>query len=232
MKYANKSLLVTSSLLDSYAWYASSPSTPTREDPKITWKEKAAKELRASLFREPFVSTPQIERGQAFENRLNRSLNQPKLLFEQNLGAELSPFHEHCAGGRQQEVAKRILTIDDQDYLLYGRMDIFFPKSEAHPLGKIVDIKTTTNWKGQGYYAGRAQHPLYICATKVPNFLYVVAIGEDTDEAFTAESVQVVDTSLDVDRATEIITERIREFMRFLENAPELLKAYTTIFTR
>lgn len=229
---ATKPLLITSSILDSYAWYKEAPGS---------WKEKAESDLINALTR---VYTPldaAVKRGMAFEERVCRDLYLARDVFHKRHGDMLMPFFDECVGGRQQDVVKSTITIDGQDYVLYGKADILFPKSK-NTEGRIIDIKTTSSWKGMAKYTSRSQHLLYITASRITNFKYLVAVGEDTEthEApdtppitkWIVDSVIPIDASMPVDEASERLEERVRMFVAFLRTRPELLRAYTTIFTK
>ncbi len=227
-----KPLLVTPSILDSYAWYKDCPSS---------WKEKAEADLRNALNRIYSPMEGAVKRGIDFEAKVCADLGMDLPSFTARHGTMLAPFHRHCHGGRMQEVVKRTVTIDGQAFVLYGKADVLFP-SEHGFRGRIVDLKTTGRWKGAVAYTSRAQHLLYIAASGIEDFLYLVAVGRDSVVAqapdtppatmWTVEAVEEVDVSLPWSEATERLEGLVRRWMAFLEGRPDLMKAYVNIFTR
>lgn len=244
----NKSLLITSSILDAYDWYKSAPGDAA--DPS-SWKAKATKDFRNSLFRIYTPMDPAAKRGVDFENRICRDLFMGRDAFLSKHGTLLtSEFYDKCRGGLQQEVVKYEYKIDGQMYCLYGKKDISFPVgSKEWPAGKTIDIKTTKEWKGHSKYTGRSQHPLYIAASGVESFEYLVAVGEDKEIAaedtsengavlheakyeWIVDSVIPVEASLSRDDAFAILEGKIRTFVGYLAGVPELEKAYRTVFSK
>jgi hypothetical protein len=235
VKIANKDLLVTSSLLDSFAWYKEAPNKPSRDNEAVTWKQKALTDLRHTLTRAPYTSSFEADRGTAFESKIYPSLFLPREAFVAKHGETLGLFHDLCAGGRQQETLKAKINVDGQNYTLYGKSDVLYPiGSKQFPEGKIIDIKTTLEWKGHSKYTARVQHPMYIVMSGIETFVYLVAVGEDGKEPkdFTVTSVFPVEASLDFETANAIMVERIRAFMAFLAENPELQDAYCNVFTK
>jgi uncharacterized protein (DUF486 family) len=216
-KLAPKPLLVTSSILDSYAWYKEAPGS---------WKEKAETDLTNALFR---IYTPMdaaVQRGVDFEGKICRDLYLERYTFVTKHGDMMAPFYDMCHGGLQQAPVKRTVVVDGQDFLLYGKADILFPKEH------IIDIKTTGAWKGMAKYTTRAQHLLYTAATGIEKFTYLVAVGENKKTGWTVDSVIPVDASTSIARAMEMLEERIRMWIAFLHTRPTFLKAYIEVFTK
>jgi hypothetical protein len=99
--------------------------------------------------------------------------------------------------------------------------------------GHILDIKTTGKFKGPEYYTGRAQHLLYIMASKIEKFTYLVAVGKDVEgQDWKADSVLPIDATTTYEEAKVRLEAKIRDFIAFLQKRPEWLKAYVEVFTR
>ena len=128
-----KDLLITSSILDSFAWFKEAP---------LSWKERATTDLTNSLKRIYTPPDPKVQRGIDFENRITRHLLGPRTQFIAANGKKLGIIWDECHGGLQQKVVKRIIEVEGQRICLYGRADIHY--ADPH---RIVDIKTTGNWK-------------------------------------------------------------------------------------
>lgn len=220
---AAKSLLVTPSILDSYTWLTTCPAS---------WKEKAEAEFSNSLNRIYTDLSPEIRRGMDFEDKICRDVYISRELFIEKHGKMLSEFYAMCKGGAQQAVLKTTIKVDDQDYLLYGKADILFMPMGA-TAGHILDIKTTGKFKGPQYYTGRAQHLLYIVASGIERFTYLVAVGKDVEgKAWEVDSVLPIDASTNYEEALVRLQSKIRDFVAFLQKRPELLTAYVEVFTR
>lgn len=218
----SKPYLITSSILDAFDWVQNAPPS---------WQEKAFTDFKNQLSRVRTPLTPEVQRGMDFENKVCMDLFMSREAFLDKHGKLLtSEFYDKCAGGKQQEVTKQKLKIDDYEYTLYGRMDIYFPGT------KIIDIKTTGSWKGHSKYTARNQHPMYIATTGVTSFEYLVAVGSDQKvgkkSEWVVESVIPVDGSMSRDDAYAIVENKIRSFIAVIEKDPELDTAYKTIFSR
>lgn len=229
-----KEYLITSSILDSFDWYMTAP---------VSWKQRAADDLKNQLFRIYTALGPAQQRGVDFEKSIYPDLFMSREAFLRKHGELLAlEIYDKCVKGEQQKVIKYSCKVDNIPYLFYCKLDIFFPTN-------IIDIKTTEEFKGPAKYTGRNQHPLYIAASGVENFNYLVAVGHEEiirmatyDEhknmltpekkKWEVDSVVDVDASLARSDAMLIIEEKIRSFRSFLKQNKELEVAYTTIFSR
>lgn len=160
------SLLVTSSLIGAVEWFRNSPPS---------WKEKAYTDLYNQLARKPWDKiVPDVQRGMDFESRIYETLkNKRDDKIEFTCSPEFQIFLDACRGGTLQKTLKRIVTIDEKEYCLYGRTDVYFP-------GHIIDIKACAEYKGESKYLGTIQHKMYsyIDSAKtgtIPDFTYMVA---------------------------------------------------------
>ena len=219
---AEKSLLITSTILDSFAWYKSAP--PGH------WKEKATEDFKNALNR---IYTPMNEdakRGVDFENGLYRSLYLDRDTFIERHGKQCAKFFDECAGKTQQAKLQKTIEVDGQNYKLYGKADIFSPE-------KIIDIKTCSNWRGPEKYLDKSQHLLYITASNIPSFEYLVAVGDSIKDSVTEKMSWVVDcvipidASMSVEEASNKLADRIREFVGFLSDNKAYMDAYISVFS-
>jgi len=208
-------LLITPSILDSFKWYKECPAS---------WEQKAHDDLLNALKRVYSPMTPATQRGVNFEKAICSSFGNTREEFVAQFGAVAAPFYDKCKGALQQVVYKKNITVNGEDFLLYGKADI------VHP-GKIIDIKTTANWKGNYGYTSKRQHLLYIAASGIPTFEYLVGVFGDPSGVVPTE-VKEVDASVPVEKALITITEAIVEFMSFLHSAPEFEDAYRHKFNR
>lgn len=208
-------LLITATILDSYKWYKECPAS---------WEQKAHDDLLNALNRIWTPPTPEILRGMNFERAICSSFGNSREEFVEQFGEVAATFYDRCKDAKQQVVYKRDLDIGDTQYLLYGKADIVRPD-------RIIDIKTTARWKGNHNYLGKRQHLLYIAASGIPKFEYIVAVF-DNPESLKPTTVQEIDASLSVDEALNRITDSVVEFMDFLHGNPEFDEAYRTRFNR
>lgn len=213
-----KPLLITTTLLDNYAWFVNSPDS---------WKKRAYEGFVSTLTRAPFKPTPQIQRGISFERKINNLIHGTKENFLTQLGNQCGLFYDICKGGEQQRKIKRTLRVGDFDYLLYGKVDYWFPEIN-------IDAKTTANYSsGRKKYLDKTQHLMYSFIEEKPDFTYIVAVFNDPEEGPLAEKpdyVDVIDVSVNLLEAERIISERITDCISFIRNDPDMKKAYLEKF--
>ena len=209
--------LITSSLLDSIDWYRQCPDS---------WKEKAYKDLSDKLNRIYGPMNPEVQRGIDFEAKVCSLLDAPESTFMEVFKSHdpgVRQFWTLCHGGRFQSTLKSYITIDGTQYTLYGKSDILFPD-------RIVDIKTTANYKGPANYRGKTQHLVYIVASKIPTFTYLIAEFNDVQQRCIG--VYNVDASMSVEDATRALIPRISESLDILRDDGDLWTAYKTQFNQ
>jgi hypothetical protein len=104
--------------------------------------------------------------------------------------------------GARQVTVKADVTVDDQDFLLYGKVD--------HLGGPwATDIKWTDNYEFPKF-KDSAQHPLYLhCLPSVPSFRYLIC--EDGRRVYEEVYQQGDANALDL----------VRDFMGSLKLWPE-----------
>lgn len=92
-----------------------------------------------------------------------------------------SKVAEIVRGGQFQVKAKKPVTVNGTDFLLYGRLDVL-------KAGDIDDIKFTKNYY-RGKYFSSTQHPMYMeLVPEARRFNYLVSNGTDVwTEAYTRE---------------------------------------------
>jgi hypothetical protein len=161
--------LITPTLLDAYEFAKNAPPS---------WKARAMNGFISKIRREKVDYPAWVGKGIAFEDTVYRvcrhtqpSTFNPKPLVTQ--GSKLFKIVANaCINGDFQRVFKKTLVIDGTPTLFYCKTDVFFPV-------KIIDIKTTLNWRGDEKYLNGWQHKLYTWAAGVPDFEYIVAVWEE-----------------------------------------------------
>lgn len=152
-----------------------------------------------TLRREPIQQTRQMLDGVRFENCLNAVLD----------GAEIVPTHEWyepitqlygmLAGAQQQVALSHDMTIDDMDFVLYGRLDYLLA-------GHIYDVKFSKTYS-VGKYFDSPQHSFYFALVQeARTFDYLICDGK-----YVYRETYYPD---DVEPAEKII----KNFIRFLKN--------------
>lgn len=162
-------LLITPSLLNSFDFAVNAPPS---------WKVKAYRSLVSQIKREPFDPSPEIQRGIEFENKVYdecRYLSDPDYVNDtskQRYPPHFETVVKRCLHGDFQTVVKDKWTIDNDIFVLYGKLDVDLPE-------KIIDIKTTGNYKGPKQYLKTWQHIMYTLLTNKKFFEYVVVEWAD-----------------------------------------------------
>ena len=89
-------------------------------------------------------------------------------------------------GGQFQLKAKKYVTVNGIDFLMYGRLDVL-------NAGTIYDIKFTKNYD-RGKYFGSTQHPMYFeLIPEASRFTYLVSNGTDVwTETYTREETRSI----------------------------------------
>lgn len=207
------SLLITSSLIDSVAWAKTAPDSQCRDDPSMSWKQKAYSDLKNTLARIWTPGNKAVERGMRVENAVYKVISDKKVdtvkcspLFKQVL--------DKCNGGVFQKKTKKFLEIDGKEYCLFGKIDVYFPD-------KIIDLKTTTEYKGRSKYLGNIQHKLYVLNERIPRFEYVIMeFGtEDSDIIQNVHTVEYVQEDFEALKAE--VVQAIKDTMSFIDQFDE-----------
>ena len=89
-------------------------------------------------------------------------------------------------GGQFQLKAKKYVTVNGIDFLVYGRLDVL-------NAGTIYDIKFTKNYD-RGKYFGSTQHPMYFeIVPEASRFAYLISNGTDVwTETYTREETRSI----------------------------------------
>lgn len=209
------SLLMTPTLVDNVAWFMQCPSS---------WKERAYKSLYNTLARIWDGGSKATERGQRFEKTVcDVIVKKAHKKHDFKCSPEFRAFVEECDGGEFQKKLKRILEVDGVEYLIYGKADVAFPDL-------IKDIKTTQEYKGKESYLKKSQHLMYVYASRIPNFRWLVAEFGDEDSLKIREKHFFDYTAPSVDAVIDPLKDKIRETMTIINGDKELQKLYLEKF--
>lgn len=224
MKY-----LITSSLLDSYDWLKSCPKT---------WQDRAQDEFIAMIRREPRPTSEACQRGIDFENLVCEKCNN---MNDEEFKDYAFSYYDHkgikgydrdiavyttlnvakvIRGGQQQVPVMKDVVLNGEEYHLFGYADIIFPN-------KIIDIKTTSNYKEGYHYVKRSQHYLYSMCTGINTFEYLVA---DYKDSKVPRDLHRIEFEMNQEENLWVLERRIGNLIHFLKNSG-LFGDYCNIFT-
>ena len=175
--------MITHSLLSSWLH-------AIKEDPyeDVTTERDNYAEFLDVLNRVQTPPTEAMQNGLDFEELVTSIAN----------GADFQADREHrwydaaskvadiVRGGQFQVKAKKPVTVNGTDFLLYGRLDVL-------KAGDIDDIKFTKNYE-RGKYFGSTQHPMYFeLIPEARRFSYLISNGTDVwTETYTREETRSI----------------------------------------
>lgn len=219
------SRLVTTSLVGSIDWLRNCPPF---------WKESAYKSLYGQLAREPWNPTIAIKKGIAFENDVYNFLGGKSTVDLSEVSEHFKFFLNNCKGGWFQNKNKEFVDIEDEEYCLYIKEDVYFKpgKHDSWPKGLIQDIKTSGKWGGRSKYLSTFQHKLYCHVEQIPDFQYLVAVWEDAEsDSRKIASVHQVDYHVeDFAALKEEVMTKVKDTINFLQADDDLWALYLDKF--
>lgn len=204
-------LLLTPTLLDSVDWFHNCPQS---------WKESAYNGLKNTLSREPFKPNRAMKEGQKFEAYVYENANKPK---EHQTGTEkFQQVCDHVRGYAYQKKTNRHIVVDGHEFYLFGKMDAYKPNV------KIIDIKTTGNYRGRDSYLQKWQHVFYCFTENCKDFLYLIVEWNDAENNdYTIKDVHEIYYHVDFPNELSAHVESgIRNFLKFLDAHEELKRLY------
>lgn len=206
------SKLITPSLMSSISWLRSCPDS---------WKEKARQDLLRQVARDYIgPRSPSLDLGIRFENAIYQSASKPE---DKTKGSELfRKIVEECRGGQFQKKVRKVVIIDEEEFLIYGKIDVWFPEI-------IKDIKTTSSYAGSSRYLDSFQHKAYCFATRQNKFRYIVAEFDEDSE--TIVDVYFIDYKVeDLQKLKEEVIQEIKSAVDFLKQDVVLWELYVSKF--
>ena len=205
--------LITPTLISQFDWMKKSPKE---------WKEKALMDFTNILNRIYPETVPEyVTLGRVFEKYIERAAR-----TGQSGSDKFNIIRDMFVGAKFQTKTQSNIKVDDVDYLLYGRIDALFPE-------KILDLKTTRNYKGVQYYMDSFQHKIYCYCQEISSFSYVVVEIVKEKDKNVITNHYVLDYNIDNPFSLkEEISEKIREVVNYIESDPKLDYSYKNIFTK
>lgn len=205
-------LLMTPTLWDSIDWLNKCPDS---------WKQRAYDSLSNTLNR-IWKPNEAIKRGISFEKQICHGTN-PINEIAPELREKFMTAYDmiHAIGHVFQKKVKKIIDYDGKEFCLYGKLDVFFPDL-------IIDIKTTSNYRGKSSYLAKWQHKVYTWLTRIKDFLYIVF---EFDEHGNMVDIHFIEYHIDDfgPIGTEIL-ENLDKVVTFLRKDKALSKAYMKKF--
>lgn len=156
----NYTYLITTSILDNFEWLNNCPPS---------WRDRAYAGIVSSIRRDPWKGHQAAQRGMDFEAQI---YSHAKLKNSNSGSKHFQAIVNKCRGGKFQQVLKKEITVEGKKVVLYGKVDVLFPE-------RILDIKTTENYRGASKYLNGWQHILYLYMSGLKDFSYLVALFEE-----------------------------------------------------
>jgi len=195
--------LITPTLINSYQYYI--------EDEFKSPADSRADFLK-TLSKEKFEPNQAMQKGIDFENDIKAKCDNILLDKKENIDYEVicNDIATIVKDGLWQETCKKELKIGNQEFLLYGKMDVI--KRDT-----IYDIKYTSNYE-LGKFLGSAQHLIYLYCTGLPKFKYLISNGKDfwIEDYFNNVNIE------------NKIKNKINDFLSYLENDSEAKNLFET----
>lgn len=226
-------MLITSSLLNSYAYYI-----------QDEWKSPADSraDFLKTLSREKFEATPAQQKGIDFEDDVKfycetgsfkgmgrvideseldlrddyeKHIIYPRLIVKHDepefaIDYVIKEIGEIVKGGLWQQSIKKEIKVGNQEFLLYGRTDVI--KRDT-----IYDIKFTSNYE-LGKFSDSSQHLIYLYCSCLPKFSYLISDGKD----WWREDYN------NHERVEDELKSKITDFISYLDNDKEAKEMFLT----
>lgn len=203
---AQPNLLITTSILDSYAWFRTCPPS---------WRTRAYNSLVATIRREGYTPHKTAQRGIDFENAIYRCAEGGSEKFQK--------IANYFKGASFQRVIKRHIEVEGRRVLLYGKVDAL--RNDV-----IGDIKTTENYRGDQKYLSGWQHKIYTLITGIPKFEYYVVLLEAFPGTTIIDSYQIPYTAPPEEQLLSDVQAGIWDFYEWLMSE-DLFYDYEQIFS-
>lgn len=158
-------LLMTHSLL--YSWLYAMKGSQFED---ATTERNPMEDFLKVLRREPTETTEAMQNGIDFEDAVTAVINGTAIPGSTPWYDAASKVADRCRGGILQLKAKKPITVDGVDILLYGRLDCL-------KAGEVIDIKFSKNYD-VGKFFTSPQHRVYLeLVPEASQFTYLVSNG-------------------------------------------------------
>ena len=205
-------LAITPTLLNSFDWYNNCPPD---------WKQKAYDDIEATIRRWPKEFGPEAKKGAEFENAVQK-IAEAGTVDTVKSSEEFKEVVRRCQGGKFQQWCDFYFQSGSNKVRAYGKIDVQFPNL-------IIDIKTTKRFKGAHSYTKGWQPTVYMLATGVETFEFVIA------EWLAANSMKIATVHYATVKAEDGMEQSLiahyEKFVGFLEKN-KLYEAYLYDFCK
>ena len=195
--------LITPTLINSFQYYI---------DDEFKSPADSRADFLKTLSKEKFEPNQAMQKGIDFENDIKAKCDNILLDKKENIDYEVicNDIATIVKNGLWQQTCKKELQIGNQEFLLYGKMDVI--KRDT-----IYDIKYTSNYE-LGKFLGSAQHLIYLYCTGLPKFKYLISNGKDfwIEDYFNSVNIE------------NKIKNKINNFLSYLENDNEAKNLFET----
>lgn len=205
-------LSITPTLLNSFDWYNSCPDS---------WREKAYKDIEATIKRLPKEFGPEAAKGIQFEDAVQK-ICKKGTVDSITASAGFKEVVKRCEGGKFQTWCDYTFEHDGQRVRAYGKIDVCFPE-------KLIDIKTTKKYKGPLSYIKGWQPVIYMLSTDVKFFEFIIAEWKSEDSLKVA-NVHSASLHFQDNMAAKLV-EQYDKFVGFLKKVG-LYEAYLYDFCK
>jgi hypothetical protein len=203
------SKLITQDLISAVDWLRTSPPS---------WKIKAYEDLKNKLNRVYGEMSIEAKKGIELEDALNKSIHKVDL----KCSKEFKTLIDYVKGYTQQKKTKSFLTIDNVEYCLYGKIDYYKPDH-------LIDLKSTSEYKGSAKYLKTYQHLIYCYNEKIKTFNYIIAEFESKESKKIKNIYNVPFILTDSFEDLKILIEnKIKDIITFLSMDDVLYNLYNT----
>lgn len=216
-----KSYLITPSLLQSFQYFidydedeACAKYSQGDTIAKVKTNAQIRTEFLQTLSREKFSPNEAMQAGIEFEDRIKALCDGA---INSSIGWKYDDAAKEIAGtvwnGAWQEKCSREIELNNENYLLYGKMDVV--KRDW-----IYDIKFVTKTSNYevGKFLNSVQHRIYLFCTGFSKFAYLVSDGKQVwREEYRANSDD-----------ESFIKNKISEFRNYLKNDSEMELMFLT----
>ena len=138
----------------------------------------------------------------------------------------------HAKGGSFQAKCKKFVKYDGKEFIIYGKEDVHFEPTLELPdvKSRIIDIKTTGNYKGESSYLSKWQHKVYTLLTRIRDFQYIIFEFGAADMLI---DIHTIDYHTDDFAALEKeVMAKLESVVKFIRSDDKLKKAYLNKFNK
>lgn len=182
------------------------------------YRLKELKELENTLLRKPYETSPAAQKGIYFENTVQKRCEDIRAGRAKNdVGSEyFKAVVDRCMFGRFQIWTEFYIDSHLGRVRAFGKIDVEKPD-------KVIDLKTTGNYKGAAAYLEGWQPKFYLTGTGKDVFEFVVALWANKHN-YDIGALHILEYRRKGDEL-ERITSAYDEFINFLK-AHDMLDMY------